>query len=559
MPLSIKLITTTSLVVAAAVATSAASGHRTVETLGRQNAAMRRSQGELSIERESELLAKKVAAAVAIPLGNNTFSDVQPLLDDAKRGEPRSNLVIQWIVVTDVAGQVIARIGAIPESGRLAELAAALGRVPPGDAVRQRVAADSIYGVRITIGKSVIGSLHVGVSTAALDADLAASIREVEERARRSRQKVWLVAGIALFAGVILAALLGIEMGRPLRMLARQAERLSHGHFDERVPDDRRDEIGVLAQSFNRMASDVGALVIAREQMAMIERELSLARSVQQSMLPPAVLEQRGAWKLIGHCSPASSCGGDWWTFRGLPGGKLLIVIGDATGHGLHSALVAASARGAVEALAAVDERLLTPEQVLKGIDSAIRNTGDQNILMTCFAAVLDPETGVLHHANAGQTFPYLIRMGPGRVLEEASTLTGAGVPLGDRRNIHPVRRAGLIALSPGDLFVCFTDGLIQRRSRTGKQFGERRLRSILQGSVVDADGASLVGLIDKVLSALDAFGEGTIADDDITLVLCQFDPLRVRARTEDGEYDGIEIVMDDSRTGPPMRSMRRP
>ena len=66
----------------------------------------------------------------------------------------------------------------------------------------------------------------------------------------------------------------------------------------------------------------------------------------------------------------------------------MLLVLGDATGHGIHSAMIAATARGAVEALAAVDERLLTPEQVLRAIDHAIRMVGEHNVLMTAFAAV---------------------------------------------------------------------------------------------------------------------------------------------------------------------------
>ena len=98
--------------------------------------------------------------------------------------------------------------------------------------------------------------------------------------------------------------------------------------------------------------------------------------------------------------------------YRKLSGGRMLLVLGDATGHGIHSAMIAATARGAVEALAGVDERLLTPEQVLRAIDHAIRMVGEHNVLMTAFAAVFDSQTGALHYANAGQNFPYVITLG---------------------------------------------------------------------------------------------------------------------------------------------------
>ena len=129
-----------------------------------------------------------------------------------------------------------------------------------------------------------------------------------------------------------------------------------------------------------------------------MERELALARSVQQGMLPSPLLELHGQFKFIGHCEPASSCGGDWWTFHKLPGGRLLIVIGDATGHGVHSAILASTARGAVEALAEADERLLSPYQVLRVVDrgraeqflSAVRPlpTGERAIVAMGVAAL---------------------------------------------------------------------------------------------------------------------------------------------------------------------------
>jgi len=239
--------------------------------------------------------------------------------------------------------------------------------------------------------------------------------------------------------------------------------------------------------------------------------------------LPPATLDQHGALKIVGYCMPASQAGGDWWMYRKLSADRMLLVVGDATGHGIHSAMIAATARGAVEALGAVDERLLTPEHVLHAIDQAIRMVGEHNVLMTAFAAVFDSATGVLHYANAGQNFPYIIKLGASRTLEEASIIAASGNPLGDRNITVEIRR-GSQALRPGDLFVCFTDGVVERANPAGKLFGDRRLRSTLAGKRL-ADGSELVALRDMLVTALDSYAEGELAADDITFVLCQFDP----------------------------------
>src|SRR5262249_26068176 len=138
--------------------------------------------------------------------------------------------------------------------------------------------------------------------------------------------------------------------------------------------------------------------------------------------------------------------------------------------------------------------------------------------------AIFDSTSGQLVYANAGQNFPYVMRMGPGRTLEDATIIAASGNPLGDRGNQTDIK-FGTAQLNPGDLFVCFTDGLVERQTRTGKLFGDRRLRSSIHGQVVDVGGESLVRLRDRVLAASEAFAEGVTAEDDVTFVLCQFDP----------------------------------
>lgn len=208
----------------------------------------------------------------------------------------------------------------------------------------------------------------------------------------------------------------------------------------------------------------------------------------------------------------------------------MLMVIGDATGHGVHSAILAGTARGAVEALAEVDEKLLVPEQVLKSIDAAIRNVGEHSLLMTAFAAVFDSATGTVSYANAGQNFPYVMRMKPNRMLGDSTIIAASGNPLGDRMVRLDIRR-GTVQLQPGDLFVAFTDGVVERQASNGKLFGDRRLRSIFAGLPLPADAHALEVLRDKVRATIDSFAAGTVSQDDITFVLCQYDPPAAHAQ----------------------------
>jgi serine phosphatase RsbU (regulator of sigma subunit) len=560
-PISVKLILATSLVVAAAVGIATWFSTTSISDLTDMQITARREAGEHAITRESELIVKAVANSVALPLSTNQFGELQALLDSAikedredldrerKRRHPTAPPApagqperIQWLVVTDASGQVVASGLAagskLPDPAALASFEGLLkdgiknGTVSHG---KLGTGTDWVYGTPIVLGREV-GTLRMGVTTRDLEQELVGSIQEAEARAQAKRTRMLLVSVMVLAIGILLAALQGVQLARPIKALTLQAARIGAGDLNIRVAENRRDELGVLAHTFNVMADAIRALLVEQGQKASLEKEMELARQVQQAMLPPEVLDEHGSLKIVGYCMPASSCGGDWWTYRKLANGRMLLVVGDATGHGIHSAMIAATARGAVEALSGIDERLLTPEQVLRAIDSAIRQVGEHNVLMTAFAAVFDSINGILHYANAGQNFPYVIKLdGATRILGEASIIAASGNPLGDRNIAIEIRR-GSLQLKAGDLFVCFTDGVVERANPAGKLFGDRRLRGTLMGQPLP-DGNALTQLRDRIVATLDHYAEGAIADDDITLVLCQYDPpaARVSAKPATG------------------------
>jgi serine phosphatase RsbU (regulator of sigma subunit) len=520
--ISAKLVLATSIVVAAAVGAATWFSHASIQDLTEAQVAARRQAGEHAIVRESELIVLAVAHAVALPISTGMDADVQPALEAAIRDDQASgDKLVRWFVVVDQAGAVHRTPGA-PERLEAIERLLKDG-VRHGEIVHARLAStDWVYGAPITLGGPQ-GVLRMGVSTAGLEQELEGALAAAKARAQVVRTRVVGVAFVVLAIGVLLAAIYGVSLARPIRALTGQAERISRGELRHRLATRRRDELGVLADTFDLMAGRLEELLVEQAHKASLEKEMELARDVQQAMLPPGTLDQHGHLKVVGYCMPASRCGGDWWTYRKLSSGRLLLVLGDATGHGIHSAMIAATARGAVEALSGIDERLLTPEQVLRAIDSAIRQVGEHNVLMTAFAAVFESATGLLHYANAGQNFPYVIQLGTARVLEKASIISASGNPLGDRQIPVEIRR-GSLQLRPGDLFVCFTDGVVERANPAGKLYGDRRLRAALTGQPLP-DGGALIGLRDRIVQSVERHAEGLLAEDDITLVLCQFDP----------------------------------
>src|SRR5215211_9513414 len=152
-----------------------------------------------------------------------------------------------------------------------------------------------------------------------------------------------------------------------------------------------------------------------------IEQELQVARRIQQASLPKEVPALEG-WQIYPLYRPAREVGGDFYDFFELKDGRLGLVVGDATGKGVPAALVMASARSMLRAVAQTSN---SPGDVLRRVNDPLATDIPPNMFVTCFYAILDPKSGSLTYANAGHDLPYLQRNGG---VEE---LRATGMPWG--------------------------------------------------------------------------------------------------------------------------------
>ncbi len=126
---------------------------------------------------------------------------------------------------------------------------------------------------------------------------------------------------------------------------------------------------------------------------------------------------------MASYYQPAREVGGDFYDFFGLKDGRLGIVVGDATGKGVPAALVMSSARSMLRAVAQTSE---SPGDVLRRVNEALVADIPPNMFVTCFYAILEPQSGSLLYANAGHDLPYVRRVGG-----DCEELSPRGMPLG--------------------------------------------------------------------------------------------------------------------------------
>ena len=237
---------------------------------------------------------------------------------------------------------------------------------------------------------------------------------------------------------------------------------------------------------------------------ARIEQELRVARRIQQASLPEEV-PTLDRWEISPLYRPAREVGGDLYDFHLLSEGRLGVVIGDATGKGVPAALVMSTSCGMLQ-LAAQELDSSSPGEVLSRVNETLFARIPSNMFVTCFYAVLEPESATLRYANAGHDLPYLWHGGA------AEELRARGMPLGLMPGMHYEEKE--IVLQEGDSALLYTDGLVEAHDPQREMFGFPRLQALI------AEHAEETSLGEYLLKELYSFvGEGWEQEDDITLL----------------------------------------
>ncbi|WP_053617177.1 SpoIIE family protein phosphatase [Nocardiopsis sp. NRRL B-16309] len=196
---------------------------------------------------------------------------------------------------------------------------------------------------------------------------------------------------------------------------------------------------------------------LALDNAHMYRSEADATDALQRAMLP--ALPPRLSCADIAHRYRSSShiaqVGGDWFDAIPLSGSRVVFVVGDVMGHGLHSAAAMGQFRTAVQTLAALD---LPPEQVLRHLDDLALRLGE-DYLATCLYCVYDPVARLCTMANAGHIPPVLVRQGRGA--EPVRLPTGAPIGLGG-----VAFESADVRVHDGDVLLLCTDGLVEARGR---------------------------------------------------------------------------------------------
>lgn len=312
--------------------------------------------------------------------------------------------------------------------------------------------------------------------------------------------------GLAVIVSIIIWTAIGIT--RPIRKLSSRARQISAGDLDSSLPQiNSKDEIEELTLVFNGMTQELKAQIASVAQMAearaKVESELSIARQIQESLLPHVFppFPQRTEFALYAQMLPARDVAGDFYDFFFLDANRLLLLIADVSGKGIPAALFMAVTRTLIKTVCESD---ITPSQALAKVNDILAKENENCMFTTLFMGIYDVKTGSLCYANAGHLPPLLFCKDG-----SYSTLASFGDPaLGIVEN-H-IYSQSCIDIEVDNRLVFFTDGVTEAMNKDDELYGLERFIEHLKNSLEEP-----IELVQKRLQEdLISFQNGNLADD---------------------------------------------
>lgn len=239
------------------------------------------------------------------------------------------------------------------------------------------------------------------------------------------------------------------------------------------------------------------------------DRELALAREIQEALLPRAALSL-ASLQIAADSRPCLAVGGDYYDFIPLEGGRLALVAADVSGKGTPASLLMASVHATVRALAGT----LPPAALMARVNRLLYDSTQPHRYVTLFYGEWDVASGCLCYVNAGHVPPWHVR-GDG----EVRRLEAGGVAPGLLE--ESAYEVGTCQLAPGELLLLVTDGVTEALSAADEEFGPARVSAWLHAVRAQPASEILQGLIEGVLAWCGLRG----VSDDLTAVVVKRDP----------------------------------
>ena len=331
-------------------------------------------------------------------------------------------------------------------------------------------------------------------------------------RLAAARNQIAMVAMAGLLLTLALSFVLSSSITNPIDLLKKGALRIATGDFKSRVEVKTKDEVGLLSQTFNTMAEQLEISTKALVFKERVAKELELAVQIQKNLLPKDKL-LLPTLDIAGGLIPASEVGGDCFDYvcADAEGDQYVIYLGDVTGHGVAAGIVSSIVNSLIYAL----RNKINLIEIIHDVNAVIRKKITSKVFFTLALTMWNQKTRVLSYSNAGHP-PVLYY---DSATKKVSDIRLQGIALGMIDDIAKLVKTQEITLKPNDVFVIYSDGIVEANNLNHEQYGLAQLKRLVQDAADDFETAEAIK--NSILSdVIEYIGGGEYLDDMTVVVL---------------------------------------
>lgn len=325
-------------------------------------------------------------------------------------------------------------------------------------------------------------------------------------------ERIIYLAVFGILLGVFIAFIMSGQVVRPISALVDGARRIAKGDFKTQVEVKTNDEMQFLGEAFNTMAGELAASMEAKIYEQRVKRELELAAQIQDQIVPDQKdIPQPKGLEIAAGLNPATEIGGDIYDFLPLDDGKkLLMYLGDVTGHGVPAGIVSSIASALFYGYGTTGDLAL----ILIEVNRVMKAKTMPNMFITLCLMLWDSVAGRFTYANAGheQVLHY------SATSKRAAYLPSGGIALGMIKDISAHVKVEEAVLEIGDVVVIYSDGIPEAWKNDKELFGLERLKQAVERIV--PQGGSCEQIRDAILQEVYDFENGHQQMDDITILV---------------------------------------
>ncbi|HDQ26530.1 MAG TPA: HAMP domain-containing protein [bacterium] len=350
----------------------------------------------------------------------------------------------------------------------------------------------------IAKNKVKIGVVHTGVSH-----DV------IQNALRKTYYSIMAVIVLAVILSVSGAFFLSTAITKPINILAEGAKIAGTGDLSHKIEIKKRNELGLLADTFNVMTEGLKKAQEAALERRALEKELEIAWQIQDALLPKTFPDM-GKYEAAAFYKPAKEIGGDYYDVIPLGSGRFGIVMADVSGKGIPAALIMTMLSSVlnIEARAAAD-----PVSVISRLNSGLQARISGSMFATVFYGVLDVSKNLIEMVSAGHHEMLIYRKKEAAV--EAVCPKGAAIGILQGGDFETRLEKKAVSIKAGDKLLLFTDGISEARAKTGGRYGMERVEQSLRNYGKQRCSPMLDGL----LSEVHQFTGGQEQSDDIAVL----------------------------------------